>query len=814
MYSNFTINLSNKKQGVSIMKKALITLLTLALLVSFSIFSTVSASAEEENAGTNSENINTTENLVQNETSNESIEANENATIDNNAEEAELNSIRPDDTIIDVQLLWQDNNGGTHPLAYTKIEAYRRDALTNFVKIDLLDGYEYTNINGRVTISFANAIFADDCDIFLVVYAQGMDVSTFNADDELYCITIESPYLENLSPGTYNETINIFDTSINTISINSSDIETYRQAFEITQYAIYSSIYYEYLKGDDVEDVSIIFPHEDERDNSFYRASHKDKYYKIFVQPSHSNGSNTTFSTCDVITHEYGHHIFYCEIGIDTLGGWHSGDMAAHYKNHFTTTTASNDCDGECAVALQKVIDESECKESGCRIAWSEGVATVFGELAQQYFANEFIIQSGNDSTIPFWADEIYTRYYSSGTNNSGDPIEEFVDDPIESNEVTVINILYDICDTYNSTETWDLISISDRDFLEFIIAYKPNTLNEFITYFKTQYLDGIEATNLGTLLSHYEIFTIESFSIGEYNAFALTLFITWNPSYTYTSPYYEARRYQANFYDSSYELIGSTNAVPFEMGDNNRYILTVDGDLWTTLMNYYTDVYISITLYECDGDVNNFGNDTYYSTGYESSYLSYSIPTVYEVLSYDESKVGILNGDFCKWYKFTAKWADTYVFETTGDIDTWGDIFPIIVAGDSTRYRITSDDDAGEGNNFKISIYLEKNQTIYIRVREYDWYTSGAYTIKVIAPNHTHLYTNNYATCSSTQHYSYCICGAYIIESHQFMSIPSGNRCKYCSYFTKFVEIPFQGITLPPIDNSVIFDYNEDEEC
>ena len=79
------------------------------------------------------------------------------------------------------------------------------------------------------------------------------------------------------------------------------------------------------------------------------------------------------------------------------------------------------------------------------------------------------------------------------------------------------------------------------------------------------------------------------------------------------------------------------------------------------------------------------------------------------------------------KWYFFEAPSAGTYTFQTTGDYDTYGDLY----VGDFPATRTDYNDDDGIGYNFKLSCYLEAGERAFVRVRECDW-EYASYTISV----------------------------------------------------------------------------------
>ena len=85
-----------------------------------------------------------------------------------------------------------------------------------------------------------------------------------------------------------------------------------------------------------------------------------------------------------------------------------------------------------------------------------------------------------------------------------------------------------------------------------------------------------------------------------------------------------------------------------------------------------------------------------------------------------------ISSGDV-KWYFFEATDPGTYTFETTGSYDTYGDLY----VGNFPTTLTDSDDDAGEGYNFKLSCELDIGDRAFVRVRECDW-EYAEYTITV----------------------------------------------------------------------------------
>ena len=83
-------------------------------------------------------------------------------------------------------------------------------------------------------------------------------------------------------------------------------------------------------------------------------------------------------------------------------------------------------------------------------------------------------------------------------------------------------------------------------------------------------------------------------------------------------------------------------------------------------------------------------------------------------------------------WYKFTAPVTANYRFESSGNVDTYGELFSRIVPDGTTYDRVTYNDDGGPSSNFSISYSLNKDDVIYVRVRGYNYTKTGTFSIKV----------------------------------------------------------------------------------
>ena len=165
------------------------------------------------------------------------------------------------------------------------------------------------------------------------------------------------------------------------------------------------------------------------------------------------------------------------------------------------------------------------------------------------------------------------------------------------------------------------------------------------------------------------------------------------------------------------------------------------------------------------------------------------------------------------RWYYFMPVTSGTYVFETTGSTDTYGELY----LGNYPTTRTTYNDDGGANTNFRISIYLTAWQNVFLRVRGFAWGATN-YTLTVRS-GHTHNYNqlvnydaqahrrvcscgdyisephafNTYQAYNNVDHKKTCVCGRYVLEEHTFSDyFPYGhghNDLIYCSECQNSVE-------------------------
>ena len=123
------------------------------------------------------------------------------------------------------------------------------------------------------------------------------------------------------------------------------------------------------------------------------------------------------------------------------------------------------------------------------------------------------------------------------------------------------------------------------------------------------------------------------------------------------------------------------------------------------------------------------------------------------------------------KWYYFAPEYSGTYIFETTGTSDTYGELY----LGNFPTTRTTYNDDGGVNNNFRITIYLNANDNVFLRVRGWSW-RAASYSLTVSQQAHVHNY-NQLVNYDYQTHRRVCSCGDYISEPHAYNSYQAYNN-------------------------------------
>lgn len=651
------------------------------------------------------------------------------------------------DTYVQGTFHWVDDYNISHPLQFNRVELWDKEPIGE----TLLD-VTYTDENGFYRFEFENADNYIDFenggyDVFIRLLPMGESTRVYQGNGSSY--QEDLGYYENIPTGTMYEFSKTYYMAKDIKKMPEEFWEKYdfefSQSLQISQAAIFASKYVREMNGKNITSASIRYPHNEPSTSCFYNRSDR----TIYIINSNENQNIKSYASWDTIMHEYGHHVQQEFEICNNPGGAHMLEkrMGDHYKKHFTTGAFAVSC--KCA---WQDFSENECKLQGNQLAWGEGWATYFSIVAQQYFSNNLY----NIKTV---GDLIYTNY----DKLEYDLIKNYrIGDDCEA---TVLSILYEMYDNSYDDVDEDSLGLGHKVMWNMTTGSKAKTFQEFDTYLRANYNDKSRLKYYGRILGYYNLAPsiVTSSSISTVSP---TFSWTWNPSTP--SSFFNETSYELNFYDCNYNLIGKTDRTASTS-------ISPSEDLWISVINSGYLFYVSVTRYENNSPI----------SCYEGEWRSYPKPYA-EQMSLSTKYIRELAAGECYWFVFTAPQTATFIFETTGSTDTYGELFSQMVFGRTTDCRITYDDDSGDGSNFKISYLMNKGDVAFLRVRGYNWDRTGEFMISMSSLDHVHQYTHSYSILNDRYHIARCSCGKTIEEAHYYQSERLGQRCKYCKHYTE----------------------------
>lgn len=628
-------------------------------------------------------------------------------------------------------ITWVDNEGRAHNASNVKVELRNM----NLVGSTSL-GTTETNTEGFYNLSVPNTTFLEHggVDIKLRVYAEGGGANVVKNLNNTHYVERDDT-IENFS-GT-SLTLNF---QIDPNNYTSDSDKEHAEAFSVHQAINLGARYVETKKGSKLDTIKVYYP-TTEKTTCFNSKG-------IHILRDDKND-------WDVVLHEYGHYVAdYYNID-NSPGGNHS----------------SNFC-----------LNLTRGKNSGMLLAWGEGWATYFSISAQ-------IEMNASELNILYVGDCYYTDTIDAQTNYSLESPPYIKYRNGESNEAVVAAVLFDLADSGNAND--ENIELGFGFLWNFINDTQCKTLPDFLNaLFLQGNLSAAQKREINRILTMYEI-APEPLSPNDNVDYSFSSSVptfewyknggaTGTRDENSTTVYdYSNNLFVLEFYNADYELIYTTPQVQGDPG-RDECTYTFSNAEWATLLNL-ADGVVRWTV--------KAWQTTEFTTGpYSSEYRTLNVPKIHTLSEQApvQSEGFSLIGS--EWYKFVAPADGKYAFLTTGTSDTYGELFGAMPFGDSsiTCLENGSDDNSGDGNNFRIEYTLQKDSVIYLRVRGYSWLSVGSYVAQVVTV-HQHVFTYRYI--DANYHRLKCDCGAYsgmksfhVIDSTYVN--PNGNgRFKPCLY-------------------------------
>lgn len=648
-------------------------------------------------------------------------------------------NLRSDSITIDGTLEWkyqQVVNGPTdssnHPLQFLKVELVTDDEDNNIVVL----GTCYTDVDGYFSFTVDN----EYDNYHVVLYAGSYYFQVYNFITATVYQRIQNyGYLYSDTDASYVIEIPIYYTNT---------MYYFREAIFVAQAYAYASMYYWNMKDDDINSVGVIYAHNSGTTGCYYSSD----YNYIFIARLHYyDSSGNQYEYWDTLMHEYGHFVSHQE-EIDLSPGkkhFINRSMADLYYKHLDP---SHICDSDHCPIYDVTLSfaQSQSKLMGMRLAWSEGFATFFGQLVQEYYANYL-------TNIRFVCDH---DYRGPGFNIDVEYISG-----IEYNDTcehAITGLLYDMYDNYNNNETFDCLSFAHQTMFNLIVNSQATTFFDFYLYLMSYYSNNVPfKRDFSKLITEYNF----SLEVNNSNNFTFERpTISWITPGLYT--YFNDYSFQLKFYDENGNFIASSVVT------NNNFD-SVYSSVYRDVLNSGSYFYVSLTTLE----------NSYYANYYEGKRKQYNRPVVYTALLNTTCTETIDEGDYI-WYEFTAAANGLYHFESSGQYDLDCEIFSVINVGNETYGLLAYDLNSGNGSNYSLDYQMIQGETIYLRISNNSLLDVSS-NLLITLNNHNHAYTYSYEYYSTRKHKASCQCGDFIYENHTFVPQGIGMKCTKCRYYT-----------------------------
>ena len=653
-------------------------------------------------------------------------------------------------------LKWTDDSGNKHPLVGAKV--------TVTISGSWWSETTYTNSTGYYYISYN--------DIWYI--GSGKPMVHIYTDSESVCVSHNGIYEKTHE---FNGSSGNFSYSYTFDPLYDGDMG---KSVNILQAGINYANYAEYLNGGTpITKCTFNFP------ASINGGCYYDGANNVYITSSDGKtGFPTSYSSWDVIGHEYGHHVQKC-FGIAANPG------GKHYVNQNIIDNIYDlrNNDGSRMYTL------NESKDIGLRLAWGEGWPTFWATIAQSTFPNDVrsIVTVGDlrySSYLGFYYDidtyDATTNGTIIGTKYRGD-----------ADEVAITSILYKL---YSPTkDDYDSFSISDEELWTITISSKPHYFSQFI---QALYDRGYNRHDLGRLLSKYAVavgeITVSNDALDDYPTFSWSSYMGSN--------YLYYNNFNLVFTDASGKEILRKNGIS-SVGNKCQYVLT--GDEWANIIASSGNKYYAYVIAR--------QTDNYTSGNYYSEYFEFEKPTknsknisLNNIRYFENSFVIAPNS---AWY-FTINFAQSgdKLIQTFGTADTkmW------LYESDGVT-EIYSDDDSGYRFNSLIYKRLDANKNYILKVGLYSS-NSSRHVKLAIAPIfgaqnsgvETIKQYEDFVNINTYHNFSW---GAYLISNHvsavTWTPPVSGNyEIDLTSEFDNFLYV-----INPQKTNSLLLDvdYNDD---
>ena len=656
------------------------------------------------------------------------------------------------------EVRWTDVNGNFYKASNVKIEIIDRE-----VSSDDVIATVYTNVNGAydITIAYDTGIFEGGYDISYRVWSAGSN------------FTVKAIGSDNVySDGYYfavtdSDNIKASKSAASYICSAGSDVS---KAFNIHQAMVVGYHYYSAMNNSSVHSTNVYF--DSTTDGNFnVEASYIQIAYDCYLEwdtiiheLGHAVSKNLNFSATNYTgsTHSLKANLleYYSKnngIKIAWNEGWadYYSIAAQEYYNKNVKNISS-------IVGVANLSYDSFFSESS-RFRWysdpiktyigfGEGneyaISATFYDLVNANIITEKDLFTKLKTYQPGYFSEFIQDLYSFTNKNLYSTVGEILEKHNISDKANIANNTQPLYSRSTPGKFyWTLSNRADGmncSFGDTNFTPATSTSVKFvfwdedfnIVYQTSLYSQSTAGTAITLTASQWN--TITSAIDGDFFYWCVATYQSSSPT---TGPYY-SEFHKEPFTESATQI--ST------MGSEYEDTLTAGGERWFTFTStkngYYciysqgnidvrSDVFsyhnfASESQYDDDsGNQFNFlqliylsaGNTIFIKvTGYNSNTVgAFSVLCSYmeNATSLTSTHTGYAYSLIGNWYFFEVNTTGSYTFYTTGDSDTFGEIYEFPIPDGTTANRLAVDTDSGEGNNFSITYTLYEGDLVFIRI-------------------------------------------------------------------------------------------------
>ena len=447
-------------------------------------------------------------------------------------------------------------------------------------------GTSYTDSNGNFSVSLRNEDIPYTSTYKVRAYAESYTFRILGYSAQSYTVDLHTASYTQNANITYSDTILFNEDSWVTKAFS------VQQMMELGErYALSKDMYYS-------QKMNVLYPFLPDMGSFTYD-------YFCFIDYD-------WYNYFELVVHEYGHfvqHRFNCyDLSFFEL----MRNDPVHYEN-------------------QDLFSKKEDKDYAMKLVWSESWASVFTNVVQDYYLDDYsyffgCVYDGEDMDLVRKDDTItgFAKMFKSYNLESLASLDE--GDFGEGQELAVMAFLYDLYDA-STDEVFDNIALGESIWWNLTMQEEVNTLSSFLescynnaTYYK-------KMSDFGAILEEYHISPSNleiSNKSSVSNTVPPTLSWTIEGSSSHPNNRFDIAVYRSDSNFTSSDLLYTISNINLSGSINrdNTYTYSISSSQWNTILNNFS----GLTNASIHFVVKGYNTTSVISGPYNSSFESISI--------------------------------------------------------------------------------------------------------------------------------------------------------------------------------------------